>query len=64
MNKYNVKNTIYILYTTILAIFVIAHIYLIGTIKGNLVSYYMRALCKEKKPNMPVAERGREARSH
>ena len=64
MNKYNVKNTIYILYTVILDIFVIAYIYLIGTIKGNLVSYHMRAMCNEKKPNIPVAEGGREARSH
>ena len=58
--KYNVKNVMYILYTIIFDVFVITYISLIGTIKGRLIVYHTIALCKEKKPNFPVAERGGE----
>ena len=44
--------------------FLLSHISLIGTIKGRLVVYHTRALCKEKKPNFPGAEGGKTAESH
>ena len=64
MNRKNIKNTIYSLYTLVLNIVIIVHTYLVGTIEGSLMAYHTRALCNEKEPKIPGADGDRQARSH
>ena len=55
-------STVYI--HSFLNIVMIVYTYLVGTVEGSLMTYHTRALCNEKEPKIPGAERDGETRSH